>query len=81
MHREPVRHATLFAVLVAALSAVLGGCPDFRNSVVDAVESATTTVLLDAGDPQDATATAARGVASAALTLFFDQLRTDQTTF
>ncbi len=46
--------------ILMALPLSLGGCPEFRNESVNAVE------------------TASRGVIDAAVTLFFDQLRTDQ---
>ena len=42
-----------------ALPLCMGGCPQFRNEIVDAFE------------------TAARGLVDASVTLYFDQLRTD----
>jgi hypothetical protein len=46
-------------LLFAATPLAMGGCPEFQDSVVAAIETAT------------------RGVVDAAVTLFFDQYRSD----
>ncbi len=57
-----VRNKTKYAVLavIMLLPLNMGGCPEFRNESIDALE------------------TASRGVIDAAVTLYFDQLRTDE---
>ncbi|MBI4716980.1 MAG: hypothetical protein HY763_04190 [Planctomycetes bacterium] len=47
------------AAFILLLPILMGGCPEFQNSSIQAVE------------------TAARGILDAALTLFFDQYRSD----
>ena len=47
------------ALLCILTPAVMGGCPEFRNESINAIETAT------------------RGVINAALTLLFDQYRSD----
>jgi hypothetical protein len=59
------------------LSTLMGGCPDFRNGVVDAIDSASRSVLLGDAGYDEAVETAVVGVFDAALDLFFDQFRTD----
>jgi hypothetical protein len=68
----------MFLLLTIALPALAGGCPDFRDSVVDSLSSATTTVIVDQGDASTAAETAARGVAAALINLLFDQFRSPQ---
>ncbi len=78
-HRR-VRAAVLVGVLVLALPATIGGCPDFRNSVVDSVQGAVETVVLDEGNADQAGTDALRGVVSALIDLIFSQFRTNETT-
>jgi len=59
----------------------LGGCPEFRNGVVDALDTAARGVMLGSVDPDDAWDAAGRGVLNAALDWFFEQWRTDETRF
>jgi len=47
--------------------------------MVDAIDAATRGILLGGVQPEDAAETAVRGVVNAALDLFFDQLRIDET--
>ncbi len=77
--RGRVHPGVLFVILAATLCATAGGCPDFRDGVVDAVEGATRTILLDAGDPQEAATSAGRGIFSAVLDLLFGRFRSDRT--
>ncbi len=76
--RRPVAGLCIALTLVALLPFLLGGCPEFRNSSVDAVDSATRSVVLGDTTEQEAADAAALGVLSAALDLFFDQFRTDE---
>jgi hypothetical protein len=55
-----VLKSTAVLGLCLLLPALMGGCPEFRNSSINAIETAT------------------RGVFDAALTLMFDQLRSDE---
>jgi hypothetical protein len=72
------RTSLVFTLAAVLLPLVCGGCPEFRDSVVDAAESATQAVLLSQGDPADAVDTAGRSVGTAVITLFFDQFRPDR---
>ena len=54
------RHRLTVVVMFGMLPLLMGGCPDFQNDVVTAVE------------------TAVRGIADAALDLFFDQYRSSR---
>ncbi|MBI5864877.1 MAG: hypothetical protein HZB38_10280 [Planctomycetes bacterium] len=55
-----------------------GGCPEFQNSVVEALSGATQAILLTDTDQQDAIDAAATSIASAAIDLFFSQFRSHQ---
>ena len=80
--RPPSKRTARTRVVLALcllLPGLLGGCPDFRNSMVDAIDAATRGILLGGVQPEDAAETAVRGVVNAALDLFFDQLRIDET--
>jgi hypothetical protein len=56
----------------------MGGCPEFRNDSVTAIDTATRAILLSAAESDEALGTARTGILSAALELFFDQFRTDE---
>lgn len=60
------------------LPGLLGGCPEFRNGTVDAIDTATRGILLGSVQPEDAADTAVRGILNAAFDLLFDQLRADE---
>ncbi len=77
MKPQPTRIPLLLVLVSAVFPLVCGGCPEFRDSVVDAAESATQAVLLSEGDPADAVETAGRSVGTSLVTLFFDQFRSD----
>ena len=67
----------LFVVGLAALTPFLmGGCPDYRNAVVDTFEEATRS-YLSGSDQETVRANAQYGFVDATVTLFFDQFRTD----
>ena len=69
-----------FAVLglCLLLPTLMGGCPEFRNAAVSAIDNATKSVLISDVESQVAGETATDNILSAALTLFFDQFRTDE---
>lgn len=70
------RRGAAFALL-AALPALMGGCPEFRNDLVTIANEATQAVVLG-GESQDTVVdTAVRGALGAAIDLLFDQLRDD----
>ena len=80
------RHQRRFAcavVLMAVLllPAVTGGCPEFRNQLVDATETAALGILLADEEPCAAFEAAGRQVIGAALGLIFDQFRIETTGF
>jgi hypothetical protein len=56
----------------------MGGCPEFRNDSVTAIDTATRAILLSDAESVEAFDTARTGILSAALELFFDQFRTDE---
>ncbi len=58
--RSFTKHKIALISILMALPLSMGGCPEFRNESINAVE------------------TASRGVIDAGVTLFFDQLRTDE---
>ena len=64
--------------LYALLPALFGGCPELRNSSVDAIDNATRSVVLGDATRVDAADTATTSVLNAVLDLFFEQFRTDQ---
>ncbi len=78
MSYRRTRSPLLLAVVCLALPLLCGGCPEFRDSVVDAASSATQSVVLSEGDPADAVDTAGRSVATALIELFFDQFRSGE---
>ena len=57
-----------------------GGCPDFRNSVVDSVQGALEAVVVSEGDPDQAGTDALRGIVGAVIDLIFSQFRTNEIT-
>lgn len=67
---------TLVLALALMLPGLLGGCPEFRNSTVDAIDAATRDLIFGTTEPLDAVGTATVGMLNAALDLFFDQFRT-----
>lgn len=72
------------AVVVAAvllLPVITGGCPEFRNQLVDATETAALGILLADEEPCAAFEAAGRQVIGAALGLIFDQFRIETTGF
>lgn len=75
--RPPLNRLVVLG-LCALLPALAGGCPEFRNSSVDAVDTATRSVLLGDTTRVDAVDSATTGLLNAVLDLLFDQLRTDE---
>jgi len=61
------------------LPALTGGCPEFRNSVIDSVDAATRALIFDTTTTEVALENAVRGIINATLDLAFDQLRVDTT--
>ena len=83
-HRQSQKGATRksWAYALALLLPVLaGGCPEFRNQLVDATETAARNILLSEQDCQETAEAAMLDVAGALLDLFFDQFRTETTRF
>ncbi len=79
--RRTRRTAKLPGILALALAlpGVAGGCPDFRNAVVDAVDTATRGLIFETTSPEAAIVSAAQSIINAALDLVFDQLRAETT--
>jgi len=65
------------SVLAFLLPLTVAGCPEFRNQVVDATETAVVGIVLGDQEPCDAFETAGLDIAGAVLDLFFDQFRSD----
>jgi hypothetical protein len=80
--RKPVPNRLRGRIGVVALCLLalplIGGCTKFRNGIADALETATRGLLLDTDEPTVVIDTARDSVVTAALTLFFDQLREDE---
>ena len=76
---KPTVSRTALVALCLLLPALLGGCPEFRNAAVGAVDGATHTILLSDTEPRDAVETARDAILGAALDLFFAPLRSDET--
>lgn len=72
------RTAGTLLVLALILPGLLGGCPEFRNNVLDSLQSATQSVLVGGVQPDDALETAGLGVVSALVELAFDALRVEE---
>jgi len=60
------------------LPLLMGGCPEFRNDLVDLVEEATRGALLSTQDPIAIADAATLSLVDAALDLFFGQFRGSQ---
>lgn len=61
--------------LALLLPATLAGCPEFRNQVVDAAETAAIGVILADQEPCEAWEAAGLEITGAVLDLLFDQFR------
>jgi hypothetical protein len=61
-------------LLLAVGPLLLGGCPDLRDGVVDAFESATISAIGDASSP-GTPGVLERGLAGTLARVFFDRLR------
>lgn len=79
-HRQAFNRVVLLA-LTLLLPATVAGCPEFRNQVVDAAETAALGILLADEEPCAAFEVAGRDIAGAALDLFFDQFRIETSRF
>ncbi|MCB9849873.1 MAG: hypothetical protein H6817_04135 [Phycisphaerales bacterium] len=71
-----LRAAACVALMVIT-PMLMGGCPEFQNSVVNIANEATQNIILNDADQRTAVETATRGVLSAAIDLFFEQFRND----
>jgi hypothetical protein len=67
--------------LALLLPTTVAGCPEFRNQVVDATETAVIGILFGDQEPCEAFEAAGLDVGGAVLDLFFDQFRTDTSSF
>ncbi len=65
--------------LMVLAPALTGGCPEFRDQLVDVAESATRSAILTGDSVETVAETAARSAVDASLTFLFDQLRNDTT--
>lgn len=65
--------------LALLLPATVAGCPEFRNQVVDATETAVIGIVLGDQEPCDAFETAGLDIVGATFDLFFDQFRSGTT--
>jgi hypothetical protein len=81
IHRAVRSPASARVALVLCLlyPCLAGGCPEFRNGAVDAIDAATRELLFGDATQQDAVVNAGQGVANAALDLLFDFLRAPST--
>jgi hypothetical protein len=79
LSRARRRVRLLAAALCLILPLVAGGCPDFRNGVVDAVDVATRSLIFNTAEPDQAFLTASESIINSALDLFFDQFRAQNT--
>lgn len=59
---------------------LMGGCPTFRNEVIDIANNATQGLVLGNLTEEEAVETATRNVLSALIDLAFDSLRDTSTT-
>lgn len=73
-----MRTAGALLALSLILPGLVGGCPEFRNDVLDSLQTATQGVLVGGVQPPDAVDTAADGVVAAMLNLVFDALRVEE---
>ena len=83
-NRRPLKrssHPIALGGLGLLLPFLMGGCPEFRNELVNAVDTAVQSVVLGDVETDEAFNTASDAALGAALDLLFDQLRTDQTSF
>ena len=73
----PKRAISRFAVFALCLLVPIlqGGCPDFRNSVVDAADTTTRDLIFGTQDVGTSIKTGLDSVLNAALDLFFGQFR------
>jgi hypothetical protein len=72
---------TIPLALALLLPATVAGCPEFRNQVVDAAETAAINIILAEEEPCTAFEAAGLDVIGAALDLFFDQFRSETSTY
>lgn len=79
LSRARRRVRLLAAALCLILPFVAGGCPDFRNGVVDAVDAATRGLIFNTGEPDQIILTATESIINSALDLFFGQFRSQST--
>ncbi len=75
---KPFVNRSVVCVLCLLLPALLGGCPEFRNGSVNAIDTATRSVLLGDTTTDDALDAGTRGVFNAALDLFFEQFLAEE---
>ncbi|UCE60663.1 MAG: hypothetical protein JSU63_02715 [Phycisphaerales bacterium] len=73
--RRTRRQAVLALLILFPL--LQGGCPEFRNDIVDVIETATRSALLTDETPYVISDAATVGFVDATLDLFFDQFRAD----
>ncbi len=75
--RARLRCAALIGLL-SLMPSLMGGCPQFQNDVVDALEVATHDLLLAGDTPDTVFETASISILGAGLELFFGQFRSDE---
>jgi hypothetical protein len=75
--RRVRRGRWVILLLLGLLPGLMGGCPEFRNQLVDIANTATVSLVLSDEPSADVVESAAREAAAAVLGLLFDQLRTD----
>ena len=76
MPDRPTGRHVLFA-LCLLLPALLGGCPEYRNDVVGALESAARGLIITDEDQRAIVETARDSIIDASINLLFDQYRAD----
>jgi hypothetical protein len=67
----------LVVALPICIPLLMGGCPEFRNDVINAANAATQGIVVSDQDSAEAFDTASRAFWSAVIDLAFDQLRDD----
>ena len=75
---NPPRRVLAIAALLVLLPTLMGGCPTFRNEVVDIANTATTSIILSEDETSETLETAFNQALVATINLFFDQLRSDE---
>ena len=72
-----LRSTGLLLALITTVPMLMGGCPEFRNDVINVANAATQAIVISDQNPDEAIDTASLAFWSAVIDLAFDQLRDD----